>query len=768
MRLRLAWVLFVLGVLAAGCGGGGKSGVLPGAGSNGAGAVTTSAPASTKTTRATIALYVPPANKQASRKPLYISPNTQSLGVLVVPYTGSPIPSPSPANLQIFPVATPSPCAAASGGGETCTFVVTAPVGTDVFLVAAFAQASPNANAAPLSAYVSGPVVVSLSPSPGASPLAFTLNGIVNSVAVTVASPDPGNTPNTQVFTVGVPTSAPVAVTAYDSSGNLIMSAPTLPYYSPIVIQASPAADGLTLSLIGASACGSSASGVTATINCAGDLNDVQVGYDGTPRPDASDHLIDAYSVYSTTAPNPTPSPANYVLASNIEAYPLVTSGNYVYSGFIGRETSGQFWFASYIGSGWITGTFDPSTATAGAQGSLTGIASTAWSMAMAPNGNLWVNDEGPLACFTSIAGGSPVVSGLYPWTSGGDSIYPYGIAVDANSNLWYVGYDSDYEGPPPSYAGYFSASSSCATPSPNPPIAQFTLSGDTEEESTNIAPLASGNGVAIVSNSLYDIPNPLFLVTTSSPATVSGYPSVLSGSYQYGGGVAVDGAGNTYGAFYNSGGAAADVEELSSGAGALTQLLLLPPSPAAGLPNPEPASLQAFSPTGGAADRMQYIDYDYEALGLVESVPSSPLPILVSLPNSVDPFQTVYNSHGGEYVLDMDANQNLNLVRVLPTKTWWVPNISLNSGCSSAALLTILERGDSGPFTVSIPAASGVTATQLPGADHDFWLSASGTVSFTATVTDAHGRQENFNVTSTPSYVTCGVAHRRLRTRRP
>ena len=109
-----------------------------------------------------------------------------------------------------------------------------------------------------------------------------------------------------------------------------------------------------------------------------------------------------------------------------------------------------------------------------------------------------------------------------------------------------------------------------------------------------------------------------------------------------------------------------------------------------------------------------------------------------------------------------MDANSNLNIVRVMPTKTWSVPNISLNSACRSAALLTILERGDSGPFTVSIPGGV-VTATQVPGADHEFWLAASGTVSFTATVTDAHGRTESFNVTSTPSDVTCGAAHRRI-----
>ena len=764
MRLRLAWVLFALGVVVAGCGGGGTSSLVPSAAGNGNSGG--KAPSNAKTTHANISLYVPPANKQASsRKPFYISPNTQAFGVVVLPYT-SPIPSPVPStNIQIFPVTTPSPCAVASGGGETCTFTVTAPVGNDLFVVAAFATAAPSGNTTPLSAFVSGEVTVSLSPAPGATPLTFTLDGIVYSVALTVASPDPGNTPNTQVFTVGVPTSAPLGIVAYDSSGNLVMSDPTTPYYNPIVIQASPAGDGLTLSLAGSSSCGSSASGATATLNCAGDLSNVKVSYDGTPRPDANDHQIDNYSVTSTTAPNPTPSPANYVLASNIESYPLVPDVVYENGAFLGRMPSGQFWYASYISTGWVTGTFDPSTQTITSQGTLSGIGSTVQSMAMAPNGNLWVNDGGPLACFTSIAGGSPVVNGLYPWTSGGDAIYPYGITIDASGNLWYVGYDEEYEGPPPSYAGYFSASSSCVAPSPTP-TAQFSLSGDTEEVSTNIVPLASGNGVAIASASYYLLPDELFLVTIGGPSTVTGYPNVLSGgTYSYGTGVAVDGAGNVYGAFYSDQASNADVEQLASGAGALTTLLYLPPTPAtAPVPSPSPRTLQAFSSSGGAADRMEYLDNNYQALGLIESVPSSPMPILVSLPNSAEVFQAVYSSKGGEFVLDMDTNENLNLVRVMPTKTWSVPNISLNSACSSAALLTILERGDSGPFTVSFPASS-VTATQVPGADHDFWLSASGTVSFTAQVTDAHGRTESFNVTSTPSSVTCGAAHRRLTT---
>jgi hypothetical protein len=765
MRLRVALVFFALGVVIVGCGGGGKSGLVPTLTSPGSGGTSPSGGA--KTTRANIALYIPPANKQASsRRPFYISPNTQAFGVVVLPYP-SVVPSPVPTtNIQIFPVTTPSPCAVASGGGETCNFTVTAPIGTDLFIVAAFATAAPSGNTTPLSAFVSGPVAVSLSPAPNATPLGFTLDGVVYSVAVTVASPDPGNTPNTQVFTVGAPASAPVVITAYDVSGNLVMSDPTTPYYNPVVIQASPAADGLTLALASSSACGSSASGAVATINCAGDLGNVQVSYDGTPRPDANDHLIDNYVVYSSTAPNPTPSPANYVLAGNIESWPLNT-GNYVYNAYLGTLSSGAFWYAAYLqnGNDWITGTFDPATGIPSAPAPLT-VTNGVLSAATSTNGNLWIVDafgSGPsmISCYTSpSSGGSPVVSNITPQASNGDALRVSAVTIDSSGNLWYVGYDN--VATPDMYGGYFNVSSGCAAPNPNPPVAQFSLNGDMADYFAALAPIP-GSGAAMIADGEYG--HGVYVMATSSPTALSTVPPVLSSPNGYG--IAVDGAGTTYAGF--SEGSTSDVETFAAGAMAMNTLLDLAPNPvASGVPNPEPSgALSAFSPTGGAADRMDYTDVAYEALGLIESIPASPMPILVSLPNSAYVLPAAHSSKGAPYVLDMDANENLNIVRVLPTKTWWVPNLSLNSACSSAALLTILERGDSGPFTVNIPPASGVTATQLPGADHDFWISASGTVSFAATVTDAHGRQETFNVTSTPSSVTCGLAHRRLSTHR-
>ena len=769
MRLRLAWVLFALGVVVAGCGGSGTSSLVPSTGGNANSGG--NAPSSTKTTHANISLYVPPPNKQASsRKPFYISPNTQSFGVVVLPYT-SPVPSPVPTtNIQIFPVTTPSPCAVASTGGETCNFTVTAPVGNDLFIVAAFATAAPSGNTTPLSAFVSGEVSVSLSPAPGATPLAFTLDGIVYSVAITVASPDPGNTPNTQVFTVGVPTSAPLGIVAYDTSGNLVMSDPTTPYYNPIVVEASPAGDGLTLSLVGSSSCGSSASGATATLNCAGDLSNVQVSYDGTPRPDANDHLIDNYSVYSTTAPNPTPSPANYVLASNIESWQLAGNSYVGSSAFLRLMSNGQFFYLAYLEApvnGWVTGTFAPGTGTAGAQNTLTD-GNFFNDVALASDGSYWVVDSsGSLECFASITSTAPTISNVTatePYD--GYALAITSIGIDSTGNIWYAGWDSNYQGggppAPPDFAGYFN-SAACANPGTL--LAQFTLTNAYGDYNPRLAVNPTG-GIAVITGSDYLLSGPnyngVWEMNTSSTSPISGIPTLNHGAV--GAAIAADGAGTVYAAF-TGGLNPNDVEDLPSGASAFDSFLTLPPQ-SGSAPSPMPSGLSAFSPSGAAADRAMYSDLNYEALGLIESVPASPMPILVSLPNSAYVLPAAYNSHGGEYVLDMDANSNLNIVRVMPTKTWSVPNVSLNAACGSSALLTILERGDSGPFTVTIPATSGVSATQLPGADHDFYLSVPQAITpFTAQVTDAHGRTESFNVTSTPSSLTCGAAHRRLTT---
>jgi hypothetical protein len=181
MRPQIVGLLVAFGALLAACGGGGKA-MLPSIAQPSASAATT--PGQQATRRMAIVFNVPPASKQSkARKPFYVSPNTQSIAIAVIP-NGSGTPTPS--ELQVFPVTTPSPCATTGAGGETCTFNVSAPYGTDIFYVATFAVASPNpaSTTVPLASFVSGAIVIS-SPGPGPTPtpLTFTLNGIVNSVS---------------------------------------------------------------------------------------------------------------------------------------------------------------------------------------------------------------------------------------------------------------------------------------------------------------------------------------------------------------------------------------------------------------------------------------------------------------------------------------------------------------------------------------------------------------------------------------------------------
>src|SRR5271155_3686078 len=100
MRIPLFVTLFGLAALAAACGGGGGSNMLPGTGGSTGGAP----PTSSTSRRATMTFYIPPGNKQASRKPLYISSNTQSFGILAV--LASSAETPTPQNLVIYPLTT--------------------------------------------------------------------------------------------------------------------------------------------------------------------------------------------------------------------------------------------------------------------------------------------------------------------------------------------------------------------------------------------------------------------------------------------------------------------------------------------------------------------------------------------------------------------------------------------------------------------------------------------------------------------------------------
>ena len=788
MRTLLTGSLFALALLVAACGGGGGSGMLPSAG--GSVGITQG-----QTTKMPIELYVPAPSKQSSsRKPFYISSGTQSFGVLAVPVTSTE--SPNPINMQIFPVATPSPCAVASGGGYECTLTVVAPVGNDIFYIGAFATSNPNANAVPLSEFETGQITVGGNPNPNATPLSFTLNGVVYQVAITVPSPDPGNTPNTQIFPAGTPSASwPLGITAYDSSGNPVASDPTNVFVSPIVVTVSPndGAVGLVLD----SQCGSNSASArkrmvsfsggsgSVSIACAADLNNVQFGYTGLTTPDPSDHVVDKFTISTATQmASPAPSPANVVLSSNVLSWPLGPNDQQIYSGQIEGNASGALvYIASDANGGNYVGTFDPSTQTVVNGGVLNGIVEYPGAFALDSSGTFWLADTyyGVLDCWPSVAsaasGAAPTVSTIEPQTPGGNEISVESVAVDASNNIWYTGYDSGQsEGcdgecevahrrpyvipstaPSYTYAGYIPATA-CTASVNTSPFASAYLAADYDDQYPFVAPLnsASGNGI-FVNSSNQGVG--AYVVTTSS-GNVNAVMSQLGGGGTQGVGAAVDGAGTAYAAFTT--GSTADIESMPSIGSAFTALLGLPPYPS-GSPDPGVFSIDAFSPTGGAADRIDYADNEYEALGLVESVPASPMPLLAPLPSAADALWATHSSKGGEYVLYLDSSGNLDLARVIPTTTWSVPNLQFESACGEVAgMLGIVERGDRGPFAVTYSPAP-VSNTLLAGTDHDYLTQFSGASSISVQIVDAGGRTETYPISTFTVPVECGITHRPL-----
>lgn len=780
MRTLLTGSLFALALLVAACGGGGSS-MLPSAGGSGANP-------QGQTTKMPIALYVPPPSKQSSsRKPFYISSGTQSFGVLAVPVTSTE--SPVPTNMQIFPVATPSPCAVATGGGYECTLTVVAPVGNDIFYIGAFATASPNANAVPLSEFATGQITVGGSPNPNATPLSFTLNGVVYRVVVSVPSPDPGNTPNTQVFPAGTASSSwPLGITAYDSSGNAIASDPTNIFVDPIVVTVSPS-DG-AVGLVLTSQCGSNSASArkrmvsfsggspSVAITCAADLNNVQFGYTGLTTPDPNDHVVDKFTISTATQMvSPAPSPANVALSSNVLSWPLGPNNQSVYDGQVQRSASGALIYIATDGYGDnYVGSFDPSTQTALNSGTLSGVG-YAGNFALDSSGTFWLADtsEGVLDCWPSVAsassGAAPAASDITPFTPGGDQIAVTAVAVDASNNIWYVGYDTGecdecgarhrniipLTDPDYSYAGYIPATACTASVNTAPTATAF-LSNDFEDNGPFIAPLnsAGGNGIFVSSGSGYGA----YVITTSS-GTVNPVTSQLGEGAGYGYGATVDGAGTAYAAFYT--GSGADIESMPTSGDAFTTLLDLPPTTSGSYPNAGVWGIDAFSPAAGAADRIDYADDDYQALGLVESVPASPTALLATVPNAYYALWATHSSKGGEYMLYVDNGGSLDLARVIPTTTWSVPNSQLGAlSCNNSYyLLSIVERGTSAPFNVTYsPAPESYTA--LPGSTHNYYVQTSE--NFTATVTDSSGRTESYPI-ATSSYPSeeCGAAHRPL-----
>ncbi|MGA8839056.1 MAG: hypothetical protein WB491_01035 [Candidatus Aquilonibacter sp.] len=724
MRLRVGCLLFFLGALLAACGGGGKSGIVPGVPQQTGGAP---APAQTGDRQLAVVLKIPPANQQShARRPFFVSTNTQSIVFAVVP-NGSG--TPTPAQEQIFPVATPSPCATTTAGGETCSFNVAAPYGTDIFYVATFAVPSPNASSSPLASFVSGAIAIA-SPGAAPSPLAFTMNGIVANVVITVPSPDPNNTPNTQVFLAGVAaTPIPLGITPYDASGGVILSDAFL---VPVILGVTPAGDGVGMTLNATCTGATSFSTPSPIVNvaCASDLANVKLVYSGSITADSNDHVVDTFAVTAEQSASPAPSPANIVLASNVQSNALATSASGYNTGYL--QTLPNNVIAYMLMSTSLTtaeyGTINVSTGTGSTPITLNGT--TPSGFYTMSDGSVWVTDRvnDELLCFTA---GSGTATATVPLSS--SMSYASDVTFDG-TKLWVSGNNAS-PAPSPDVVAYGSSTGTCTIGA----LASSALTGDTYADNDLLmAPMTSG-GVLI--NGVGD--GGAWTVTPSGVATFLS-PGFTPGS-AFGGGVGIDATGVGYFLFNNE--TTGTIMTLPSGGSSLSQLLTVPIAQYRGL--------AVFGPNGGAADRLGYADEQNGVLGVVEG-PNSATPITILTTLGYAEFlnygqSVAISTKGAGLVVYLDQTSDaVTLARTEFTSTWWVPvtTLPLNN------ILSIDERGDSGPFTVTAvgtPPSCFSSIAPVPNTDHDFYINTvSGpTCVMPLKVTDKNGRSQTVTVTA-------------------
>ena len=729
MRLRVAGLLFILGTLLVACGGGGKSGVLPGAPQQPGGAPL---PAQTGIRQLAVVLKIPPANQQSrARRPFFVSTNTQSIVFAVVP-NGSG--TPTPAQEQIFPVATPSPCATTAAGGETCSFTVAAPYGTDIFYVATFAVPSPNASSSPLASFVSGAIAIaSAAPGVTPSPLAFTMNGIVANVAITVPSPDPNNTPNTQVFLAGVAaTPVPLGITPYDASGGAILSDAFL---VPVILGVTPAGDGvgMTLSATCAGATSFASPSPIVDVACASDLANVKLSYGGTITADSNDHVVDTFAVTAEQTASPAPSPANVVLASNVQTT-VPSTGGPAYNGGYLQALPNNVIAYMLISTSLTTaayGTINVSTGSASTPITLNGTTPNGF-YAMS-DGSIWVTDRvsDELFCFPA---GSGTASGTVNLS--GSMSYASNVTFDG-AKVWVSGNASP--APSPDVVAFGALASTCSLTLSGTAALPSDIYGD---DYLLMAP-QSGGGVLI--NGVGT--GGAWTVTPGGAATYLS-PGFTAGS-GFGGGVGIDATGVGYFLFNND--SSSYIMTLPSGGSSLAQLVTVPNSSAQ-----EYGGLAAFGPNSGAADRIGFTDRSNGMFGVVEGPNSAtPINILTTLGYATFPVlgqSVAISTKGAGYVVYLDLTSNaVTLARTEFTSTWWIPvtTLPLNN------ILSIDERGDSGPFTVTpvgTPPACLGTITVVPNTDHDFYipdLSVSSPCVVTLKVTDKNGRSQTVTVTA-------------------
>ena len=658
--------------------------------------------------QASLVIKIPaPPPGTSARSGFYISPNTQSIGVVVSPQ-GLPTEPAQFVNVSSCPTVS---------GVVTCTINVTVWVGNDTFTITAYSGQNGTG-----SALSTGSVVANIVSGGTPPTVNVTLGGIISTIAIV---------PQTPILPLGQSTT--LNVVARDASGATIVGT----YPTPIALSAT----GLTISATSI-ADSTHASGVT-----------IAWPYGAIATPSPVTITATGGSVTGTQTITP---------GSGFQLYQAGTNPINDFFGFKMIAANGKLYYTSG-GQSTCTATlctfspsavhqFDPATAIdteIDMQGEMTGLKMTS-------DGALWIGggiNPTPSAdpVMYRMAPGSFSAAALttiaVPTASPSPKYAVRSFAQDASGNLWFQDLGGSRYLKIPVAGPYTSAS---ITAFPMPTDAPGSPGGKGKARTVNFAggsvilPMSSGGSVAVVnpstgavtgvflSNSQKTVPQPLY-------DSVSPYDSTDDGTLVY---IAFLGD-------WNFSVQQGDLESFNPSTNTFTTL-------------PSVSAPQGIQPTvpSVSGSLVYYADYVKNSLDVVNlsnntarSVPIVPYGgSIFTLPGGVaaeadgtawsvcygafTPFQPLCVSHTVYF-----SNWTL----------WPSYAVAVNgAGPSTATLMGIMEApsANSGPFTVTSGNTAVCTISNV--SDHNFRIVGVAPGSCTVTVTDKNNVAQSMNAVVT------------------
>lgn len=714
----LAAALLALGAVAAGCsGGGGSSSALPATG--------TGTPQQTQRGSAKFTITVPSSGTQSgSRTPRYISTNTKSVSIVETD-TGAAALAPVVANV------TPgSANCTTTADGTSCSIVVPANPGSDMFSVTTFDNT--NATGNQLS---TGAVTATIVAGQDNTTVPVVLGGVVNAVTVTLAD---------AYAPVGSATS--LAVVAKDASGATIVGT----YDNAIALTAG---SGVTL---GASSVANSKDGAAVSVTPSGEqtapvtITATGDGKSGTATLTPGSGIV----FYNTAA---------YSLYDNIGFQMTTGTDGKLYTGSLGPTVCASGICSSNTGA---IGRFDPATHTyteAQMQSQIVGIVQMA-------DGTIYAAEStaGKIAKFApgtfpsapvEVAVPAPAPVGTATPNPPGQ---PRGMTVGPDGNVWFT--DQKYgkiDKIDVSQAFAGAAISTYGLPVPS-----------ASTNPTRFNPRPQGV-VAGPDGNLYvaDFNNGTIDQVSTAGATLNQYTlpeqRALDAAYP----------GQGYPAFPRFLATGTDgriyITEGSQGVnwpltGAAESMSTSGSFGAAVFPS----AVVGYRPDSVAANNgmVMFSDLGNSAVGTYDIASGSlrELPVSdyfsfqltgrgvngVAFTPDHSPW---FNCYGGT------GSLSLCVGHIVLTSAWSVlPSRTVNiygAGVANGQMMGIAESGNSGPFTITTSNSAIATAANI--SDHNFTVVGNAPGSATLTVTDAHARSVTLNVSVT---TTTGSVQSRAR----